>query len=148
MARQNFASFFADVCADGCRGIWFDDSELQRVDSAKKGAGPALEAAAEPVAPHQGAVEPAISERSCPRCDRALEEVDYELQPKVVLDECSQCHGVFLDAGELAVIRSRELTSKEKAQLRRSRWSRRRRRAERERQRRFRHATLVLHTLT
>jgi len=41
------------------------------------------------------------SEKSCPNCDGKLIETDYE---SVKIDICNQCHGVWLDAGELAQI--------------------------------------------
>jgi ribosomal protein L31 len=41
------------------------------------------------------------SERSCPNCDGKLVETDYE---SVKIDICNRCHGVWLDAGELAQI--------------------------------------------
>jgi hypothetical protein len=41
------------------------------------------------------------SHRDCPKCDGKLVETDYE---NVKIDVCNQCHGVWLDAGELAQI--------------------------------------------
>ena len=43
MERENFASAFVELCVDGCFGMWFDGGELAKLDSAKKGMGPALE---------------------------------------------------------------------------------------------------------
>ncbi len=41
------------------------------------------------------------SHRDCPKCDGKLVETNYE---NVKIDVCNQCHGVWLDAGELAQI--------------------------------------------
>ena len=37
----------------------------------------------------------------CPRCDGQLLEADYE---HIKIDVCNKCHGVWLDAGELAQV--------------------------------------------
>ncbi len=34
----------------------------------------------------------------CPKCGHALIEIDYK---GIAVDNCSHCHGVWLDAGEL-----------------------------------------------
>lgn len=39
--------------------------------------------------------------RDCPKCDGNLVETDYE---SIKIDVCSSCHGVWLDAGEMAQI--------------------------------------------
>jgi ribosomal protein L31 len=41
------------------------------------------------------------SHRSCPKCDGKLVETNYE---DIKMDVCNQCHGVWLDAGELAQV--------------------------------------------
>jgi len=41
------------------------------------------------------------SERACPKCDGKLVETDYE---NIKIDVCNGCHGVWLDAGEMAQI--------------------------------------------
>ncbi len=41
------------------------------------------------------------SERDCPKCDGKLVETDYE---NIKIDVCNNCHGVWLDAGEMAQI--------------------------------------------
>lgn len=37
----------------------------------------------------------------CPKCDGSLHETNYE---SIKIDVCDGCHGVWLDAGELAQI--------------------------------------------
>ncbi len=41
------------------------------------------------------------TEGKCPKCDGVLHETDFE---KIKIDVCDKCHGVWLDAGELAQI--------------------------------------------
>lgn len=42
-----------------------------------------------------------LTSLKCPRCDGSLVETDFE---NVKIDTCNKCHGVWLDAGELAQI--------------------------------------------
>ena len=39
------------------------------------------------------------TEFACPKCDGTLHQTDYE---NIKIDVCDKCHGVWLDAGELA----------------------------------------------
>lgn len=41
----------------------------------------------------------------CPKCGMELIEIDYK---GTKIDECSQCRGVWLDAGELTVVSKME----------------------------------------
>lgn len=41
------------------------------------------------------------SHRDCPKCDGKLVETNYE---NIKMDVCNKCHGVWLDAGEMAQI--------------------------------------------
>lgn len=40
-------------------------------------------------------------EQNCPKCEGVLHETDFE---NIKIDVCDKCHGVWLDAGELAQI--------------------------------------------
>ena len=145
MLHENFGNVLVDVCDNGCQGIWFDGDELARLDHNRKGGGPALQHALAAVAK-----PPTERPLSCPRCDVEMDTIDYELHQPVAVDSCPDCTGVFLDAGELALIRSRELTADE-AQKARGKFRRRRgfrrRRLEREAaQRRFAVAVLLFST--
>jgi uncharacterized protein len=40
-------------------------------------------------------------ELDCPKCDGKLHEVTFE---QVVIDVCDKCQGIWLDAGELALV--------------------------------------------
>lgn len=42
---------------------------------------------------------------NCPKCDGKLVETSYE---NIKIDVCNACHGVWLDAGELAQITHRD----------------------------------------
>lgn len=131
MREESFGEARVDVCAGGCRGLWFEWGELRRVDGHRKGAGPALARAlkAEP--------RPVDDERvlACPACEVEMEVTLYEPHPSLRIDQCADCGGVFLDAGELACLRDRPPTKRE-ATARRLRRRRRRNRRLSEEQRR------------
>ena len=47
----------------------------------------------------------------CPKCGMELIEIDYK---GIKIDECSECEGIWLDAGELATIAKLEKTGLDK----------------------------------
>lgn len=57
------------------------------------------------IAVGQQAKESGASSMQCPRCNGALKEVTVE---EVQIDSCGNCGGVWLDAGELERLRTRE----------------------------------------
>ena len=71
----------------GCKGYWFNGSELAKA---------------------AGVVVPKIeatgtSERRCPLCSIALSTATIE---QVHIDYCAKCRGVWLDAGEFKTIQA------------------------------------------
>jgi hypothetical protein len=91
-----------DVCHEGCGGIWFDAFELQRADEAADSAGEAL---IEIRRDQSVQVDP-TRKRECPRCQGIkLHRHFFSALRRVQVDECPNCGGYWLDAGELALIR-------------------------------------------
>jgi Zn-finger nucleic acid-binding protein len=92
-----------DVCQGGCGGIWFDAFELQRVDEEEETAGGhLLEILRDP-----GLVLDMTRKRECPRCDGIkLKRHFFSAKRNVEVDECPNCAGYWLDAGELEKIRA------------------------------------------
>jgi Zn-finger nucleic acid-binding protein len=92
-----------DVCQGGCGGVWFDAFELQRVEKEQEAAGePMLE-----IRRDENLVVDATRKRSCPRCqDMKLQRHFFSAKRKIEVDECPNCGGYWLDAGELAAIRA------------------------------------------
>ena len=45
------------------------------------------------------------TELKCPKCDGTLHETSFE---NIKIDVCDKCHGVWLDAGELAQVTHRD----------------------------------------
>jgi Zn-finger nucleic acid-binding protein len=91
-----------DTCHGGCAGIWFDAFELQRVDERK-------EVRDEHLLRIQR--DPKITvdaslKRSCPRCNGIkLKRHFFSAKKSVEVDQCPNCNGYWLDAGELEKVR-------------------------------------------
>jgi Zn-finger nucleic acid-binding protein len=91
-----------DVCHQGCGGIWFDAFELQRADEVSDSAGEAL---LEIRRDESVQVDPS-RKRECPRCQGIkLHRHFFSARRRVQVDQCPNCGGYWLDAGELALIR-------------------------------------------
>lgn len=93
----SYAGVVVDRCA-GCRGIWFDGSELERLLEAK-GAGAAIDIGD----PKQGAKYDSVDAIPCPRghVPKMIRMVDHE-QTHVWYERCPVCSGTWLDAGEFS----------------------------------------------
>jgi Zn-finger nucleic acid-binding protein len=87
-----------DVCYGGCGGIWFDATELERVSSR---AAATLHTIWQVPVANVKLTEP----RMCPRCpEQVLERKWFSELKRVEIDQCSNCGGVWLDAGEFTRI--------------------------------------------
>src|SRR5262249_43097061 len=91
-----------DACQGGCAGIWFDAFELQQVDEKAEHTGDFL---LDIQRDEKGMVDPA-HKREWPRCAGIkLKRHLFSTKSRVEVDECPNCGGYWLDAGELAKIR-------------------------------------------
>jgi Zn-dependent protease with chaperone function/Zn-finger nucleic acid-binding protein len=79
-----------DVCKT-CKGVWLDRGEVFLFSRRPRQLEQLLE--------HEPA-SPIPSQRVCPRCQAALEEVPF-LRPDLKVDRCPGCEGYWFDAGEL-----------------------------------------------
>lgn len=92
-----------DACRGGCGGIWFDAFEMQKADEERETAGNALLH----IPRDERLVVDSSRKRECPRCAGVkLYRHFYSAKRQVVVDECPNCGGYWLDAGELALIRA------------------------------------------
>ncbi len=96
-------SLTVDACHGGCGGIWFDAFELQRADEEQEVVGePLLNIERDP----NVAVD-FSRKRECPRCAGIkLHRHFFSAKRRVEVDQCPNCAGYWLDAGELAQIRA------------------------------------------
>lgn len=102
-----------DICWI-CEGIWFDKDELEKVlmaDSKNFNLnqlghsdmdGKEIETLRQQINDQIGA---------CPRCSDGtnLNKENYVLNPKVEIDVCPKGHGIWLDGGEVQLLRKRTL---------------------------------------
>src|SRR5882672_6010489 len=92
-----------DVCQGGCGGIWFDAFELQQVDESAEAAGELLLE----IQHDETVVLDTSRKRECPRCENIkLKRHFFSAKRRVEVDECPNCGGYWLDAGELAAVRA------------------------------------------
>jgi uncharacterized protein len=100
-----------DACDGGCGGLWFDRYELMRVDESYESAGEGLlEIRRDPD------LEVDLSRRlSCPKCPRVvMARHFFSAKRRVVVDECPNCGGHWLDPGELRTIRTEYASEEER----------------------------------
>lgn len=102
-----------DVCDGGCGGIWFDAGELRHVDESHEPVEPSLldiRRDAALVVDHDAT-------RDCPRCASVVLKRRFtSVTRRVAVDECPGCAGIWLDAGELAQLRSEYPTAQARAE--------------------------------
>jgi Zn-finger nucleic acid-binding protein len=104
LTTETFGGVAVDACAGGCGGVWFDHFELRKLDEPTESAGEALLDV-----PRDAAIHVDPSKRYlCPKCTDGVVMMRHfwSVKRAVTIDECPECGGVFLDAGELRSIRS------------------------------------------
>lgn len=95
MERLKIGENFIDRCPT-CGGIWLDRHEIARIID-RTPSGSTLDAG-----PVRGARRRhSIDRPHCPRDRSPLIEMIDKNRPHVVVDACTVCGGVYLDAGEL-----------------------------------------------
>ncbi len=114
LTQTQVGSLVVDVCQRGCGGIWFDVFELERVDEEGEVAGePLLHINRD----ERIVVDPS-RKRDCPRCAEVrLHRHFFSAKRKVEVDQCPNCGGYWLDAGELAEIRAEKSETATAAKL-------------------------------
>lgn len=117
LTKMQVGSVEVDVCQGGCGGIWFDAFELQQVDEEEERAGEhLLEIKRDP----RVAVDPK-RKRECPRCEGVkLMRHFFSAKRRVEVDQCPNCNGYWLDAGELASVRAERAESEKVSEAARS----------------------------
>jgi Zn-finger nucleic acid-binding protein len=90
-----------DVCEGGCGGIWFDNFELKKIDEPHESAGRELL----DVERDESIVVDHTKRLKCPKCGIIMMRHFFSVKKEVEVDECPNCAGFWLDAGELRQIR-------------------------------------------
>lgn len=83
-----------DRCTS-CGGIWFDTWEAEDLIEAKNGV------AVDTGNRIKGLKMNKIRDIACPRCGKQMQTVADREDPMLKFEVCTDCHGYFLDAGEL-----------------------------------------------
>ena len=92
-----------DICQGGCGGAWFDAFELTKVDEERESAGEALLR----IQRDERLIVDQSRKRECPRCVGVkLHRHFFSAKRRVEVDQCPNCAGYWLDAGELGLIRA------------------------------------------
>jgi len=92
-----------DACRGGCGGIWFDHHELGKFDEPHEAAGEALLDLERNTNIHVDLHK----KRNCPKCKGVvMVRRFFNAKRQVEIDECPRCAGVWLDYGELGMIRT------------------------------------------
>jgi len=100
MVERHFGATI-DICEHGCHGVWFDRDELMVVKRAGEDVNRELEQL-------QSRPPTRFRERGtlvCPRCQTPMQIRSSGSEPAVYIDECPTCGGVFLDHGEVVLVR-------------------------------------------
>ncbi len=92
-----------DVCDGGCGGVWFDNFELRKVNEV---GGETIRSV-----PRDLTLRVDLeSKRACPRCsDQWMLRRFYSRLRRTQIDECPNCAGIWLDAGEFGAIQAEML---------------------------------------
>ena len=120
LVERQVGSLTLDVCQGGCGGIWFDAFELERVDEEEERAGePFLN-----IERDERIVVDVARKRDCPRCPEVrLHRHFYSAKRRFEVDQCPNCGGYWLDAGELAQLREEKSEAGRATAIRESRIS-------------------------
>ncbi len=95
-----------DRCAR-CKGVWLDSGELTKIVDTIGVAIPEAVLRDTLAVAFKGV--PQDEQRSlerCPKCDAAMEAINYDYASGIVLDRCPSGHGTWLDGGELEKIQA------------------------------------------
>ena len=101
--KQLYPSFIndieIDICESGCKGIWFDDGELNKIQGLPSS--PSYEEVEGIFVPKPVDLALSESKRTCPRCNIPLYRYNWAIKSDIYIDLCHVCFGTWLDFGEL-----------------------------------------------
>lgn len=94
MGAVKFKDVEVDRCSS-CEGLWFDLLEHEDLKKLKGAAG-----AVDTGQASLGERMDATRRIDCPKCHTRMISVHVPDQPHIVIETCTVCDGVFMDAGE------------------------------------------------
>jgi Zn-finger nucleic acid-binding protein len=93
MEKVRVRIYEVDRCT-GCKGLWFDSLELERLRKVKGAA------SIDTGDPAVGKLQDAKQHVLCPLCKTQMIRMVDPKRPNVSFESCPVCYGVYLDAGE------------------------------------------------
>lgn len=100
-----------DACEGSCGGVWFDNFEIGKID--ERGV-QTIRGIGRDFSLHVDRE----SRRRCPRCaDQFMMRRFFSRLRRTQIDECPECAGIWLDAGEFDQIRQELVESPDTATL-------------------------------
>jgi len=113
LEKKKVENIEIDACAV-CEGIWFDAGELEAVIKKDSKDFDYIDVGRESLDGLELAVAKIdldSKKGKCPRCDDGTEllQTQYEKDQKVRVDICPKGHGLWLDGGEIKLLRKRGL---------------------------------------
>ena len=93
---------FRDVQLDDCPqcgGIWFDDGELKKLKGVCDQV--TFHVLEDQAKPNRTVISRESEVKLCPNCNQRLIPYRYLYSSDVLLDECDDCYGVWVQDGEL-----------------------------------------------
>mgnify|MGYP003869543181 CR=1 FL=1 len=94
MEKVQAGNFLIDRCTH-CGALWFDMAELQRMIAHT------MPMAAFETFAKEEKRGPTIKVKKCPRDHTPLTDVPDAEQPQIIFQQCSECGGLLLNAGQL-----------------------------------------------
>jgi len=109
MVKIQVGDVILDECPQ-CHGLFFDAFELKKLDEMHEYADdPELQR----LLSYERKDDTRDYQLICPNCGSKMVRRKYNLKSDVYIDECYNCGGIWLDAGELKAIRENYLTPEE-----------------------------------
>lgn len=103
LAGHILGQLTADVCQRSCGGVWLNATEIDLIDESHEQIGEQLMA----LEPERPRPVDHSRKRECPRCSPVvMMRRFWSPRRSVEIDECPHCRGIWIDVGELAMIRA------------------------------------------
>ena len=110
LSKIMLSDIVIDVCQGGCAGIWFNKNEITKFDEKREKDGEVLIK----LKKNPDIKIDTAKDRICPACDIKLTKHLFGDKQEVEIDECEKCGGLWLDSGELALIRGEDSVEADK----------------------------------
>jgi len=100
LAQETYEGVTIDVCPH-CSGVWLDSGELENIQDTQASDFRDVPTSAMDTVRAAENMARARSEtpRNCVVCNAGLEQKEYGFASQVIIDECPNGHGMWLDCG-------------------------------------------------